>query len=92
MLNLKALIDENAVDPAMDIVNKETAEIVLDAVERFLTPQQKSAIHLVYLQSIKYDEAAQQMDVKISTLKSHLQKAKRKLRRVLRDYYFADKL
>ncbi|MCF7823228.1 MAG: sigma-70 family RNA polymerase sigma factor [Candidatus Marinimicrobia bacterium] len=50
-----------------------------------LSPNQADVITLYYLREFKYEEVAQIMDIPINTVKSHLYRAKERLREIIQE-------
>jgi RNA polymerase sigma-70 factor (ECF subfamily) len=52
-----------------------------------LSPDQRAAVMLVHAHGYRYAEAADLLDIPVSTLKNHLHRGARKLRRILGPSY-----
>jgi RNA polymerase sigma-70 factor (ECF subfamily) len=65
-------------DPAAATAQLELREIVQTAVES-LPPQQRAALLLIYFQGHTYSEAAEIMECSLSSIKTHMARALKKL-------------
>jgi len=90
MLRRKALEDHADLDSAVNwqeaqndteelVILKDTKK-VLDEGTNLLTPQQKQVYKLCHQDGLKYEEAAKELNVSISTVHSHMKLALRFLR------------
>ncbi len=73
-------------NPSEQSVNRETAEIIESAMNR-LAEEQRTTVTLREVDGLSYREIAAATDVNVGTVMSRLFYAKRKLRRLLREYY-----
>lgn len=80
-----ALIDRKILyDCEEDMEEKERTLNRLQSAMNNLTPQRKEALHRVFFEDKKYQEAADEMGVSINTLKTHLKTGIRNLREKLK--------
>lgn len=82
---LAEAVDDVAVDdaPERDLSFEQTARAVNAAIGRLSTPQ-RSAIVLFHLRGLSYAEIAGALDEPIGTIRSHLNRGRRKLEELLR--------
>lgn len=67
------------------VLLNETKRIIEDAIER-LPPQQRTVYQLCQQQGLKYDEAAQQLDIAPATVQTHMKLALKFMRAQLRQH------
>jgi DNA-directed RNA polymerase specialized sigma24 family protein len=72
------LFPREGADPEMPVVDQGLHE----ALTR-LTPDQRAAVMLVHAHGYRYAEAADLLDIPVSTLKNHLHRGGRRLRKLL---------
>jgi RNA polymerase sigma factor (sigma-70 family) len=77
-----ALDDEQLISPPVDIVGRETAEIVAAAV-RALPPLQREVLVLAQYEGLTLDEIARAVEAQTGAVKARLHRARRNLRRAL---------
>ena len=65
-------------DPAREAARRELKQTVLGAIET-LPPQQRATLVLAYYQGHTYPEIAEIMDCSLSTVKTHMSRALKKL-------------
>ena len=84
--------DEQIVDPpdffhpGISLENKENGEILFKAIEQLL-PNQKAAFILSKLENLSYKEIAEVMNLSEAAVDALLQRAKDKLKKILKNYY-----
>jgi len=69
-----AVADENAVNPADELVRREQKEKVRRAVESLPT-KQRAALILAYYQQLSYREVAQALNCSVGAVKTHMSRA-----------------
>ncbi len=85
--------DEQIVDPpdffhpGISLENKENGAILFKAIEQLL-PNQKAAFVLSKLENLSYKEIAEVMNLSEAAVDALLQRAKDKLKKILKNYYF----
>ncbi len=80
----RALADDNAADPAVELVKEEQKQQVRRAIEA-LPVKQRAALVLAYYQQLSYQEVAQTMGCSIGAVKTHMSRALAALARRLPD-------
>lgn len=84
--------DEQIVDPpdffhpGMSLENKENGAVLFKAIEQLL-PNQKAAFVLSKLENLSYREIADVMNLSEAAVDALLQRAKDKLKKILKNYY-----
>lgn len=78
------LADDNAADPAADLVKEEQKQQVRQAIEA-LPVKQRAALVLAYYQQLSYQEVARVMGCSIGSVKTHMSRALAALARKLPD-------
>jgi RNA polymerase sigma factor (sigma-70 family) len=81
---ISVLADDNAVDPANELVKEEQKQQVRRAVET-LPVKQRATLILAYYQQLSYSEVAQVMGCSIGTVKTQMSRALAALARTLPD-------
>lgn len=76
-MSLKVEAETNS---TQDAIQWREASSVLENALQTLTPQQRIAYELCHIQGLKYQEAAEQMDVSYETVHSHMKEAIKKIR------------
>jgi RNA polymerase sigma-70 factor (ECF subfamily) len=71
---------EDAPSPEERIVSRETLARVAEGVER-LRPEQRAVIALRYEAGLSYEEIARALDIPVNTVRTHLHRAKARLRK-----------
>jgi RNA polymerase sigma-70 factor (ECF subfamily) len=79
-----ALADDNAADPADELVRQEQKQQVRQAID-MLPVKQRAALVLAYYQQLSYQEVAQVMGCSIGSVKTHMSRALAALARKLPD-------
>lgn len=69
-------------DPAAELVRAETTARLVEALRR-LPPRQRELLHLVFYQDLSIAEAAGVLRVGVGTARTHYQRGKARLRRLL---------
>lgn len=77
------LNDDAAVGPSIDIVNRERAAIVAEAIA-FLPPLQRDVLILAEYEELTLDEICRAVDAELPAVKSRLHRARENLKRMLR--------
>lgn len=72
--------------PGVSLENKENATVLFKAIEK-LPPNQKTAFVLNKMESLSYMEIAEVMKLSESAVDALLQRAKKNLQKILRNYY-----
>ncbi|HEV8081613.1 MAG TPA: RNA polymerase sigma factor [Chitinophagaceae bacterium] len=84
--------DEQIIDlpdffhPGISLENKENGAILFKAIEQLL-PNQKAAFVLSKLENLSYKEIAEVMNLSEAAVDALLQRAKDKLKKILKNYY-----
>ncbi len=84
--------DEQIIDPpdffhpGISLENKETGAVLFEAIEQLL-PNQKTAFVLNKMENLSYREIGEVMNLSEPAVDALLQRAKDKLKKVLRNYY-----
>ena len=81
---VRTLADNNAADPANELVKEEQKQQVRRAIEA-LPVKQRAALVLAYYQQLSYQEVAQVMGCSIGSVKTHMSRALAALARKLPD-------
>ncbi len=79
-----ALADDNAADPANELVKEEQKQQVRQAID-MLPVKQRATLILAYYQQLSYQEVAQVMGCSIGTVKTQMSRALAALARKLPD-------
>jgi len=79
-----ALADDNAADPAAELVKEEQKQQVRQAID-MLPVKQRATLILAYYQQLSYQEVAQVMGCSIGTVKTQMSRALAALARKLPD-------
>lgn len=77
------LDDDTAISPSIDLVNRERAAIVADAIAR-LPPLQRDVLILAEYEELTLDEICRAVDAELPAVKSRLHRARENLKRILR--------
>ncbi len=72
--------------PGVHLENKENAAVLFKAIEQLL-PNQKTAFVLSKLENLSYREIAEVMNLSEAAVDALLQRAKDKLKNILKNYY-----
>ncbi len=91
-LDFDQLRDRDGSHPAEVAESREAARLrskVWDAVDQ-LSPAQKTAVLLFYREEMSCQDLAKVMDVPVATVKSHLHRARAKLRELLEPVFAGD--
>ena len=74
-------LEETAPDPESDIIKTENIELLRIALSR-LRSKYRNLLELRYYQGLSYDQLSVKLGIPIGTVKSDLNKAKRRLREI----------
>ena len=72
--------------PGISMENKENAGVLFKAIEK-LPPNQKTAFVLNKMENLSYIEIAEVMKLSDSAVDALLQRAKKNLQKILKNYY-----
>ncbi len=72
--------------PGVEMENKENATILFGAIDKLL-PNQKAAFILNKLEGLSYKEIGEVLDISDAAVDSLLQRAREKLKKILREHY-----
>jgi RNA polymerase sigma-70 factor (ECF subfamily) len=72
------------IDPATAIVRSESTRRLVAALER-LPPRQRDLLHLVFYQELTIREAAEVLGVSIGTARTHYDRGKKRVRKLLEE-------
>ncbi len=76
--------------PGISLENKENAAVLFKAIEQLL-PNQKNAFVLNKIENLSYREIAEVMSISEPAVDALLQRAKDKLKKILKNYYMSGK-
>ena len=74
-------LEETAPDPESDMIKTENIELLRIALSR-LRSKYRNLLELRYYQGLSYDQLSVKLGIPIGTVKSDLNKAKRRLREI----------
>lgn len=78
--------DESHNETEEAILLKDTREF-LDSVIQTLPPQQRAVYQLCHQEGLKYEEAAERLDISVNTVKTHMKRALATLRQQVGNEY-----
>ena len=73
--------------PGISLENKENGAVLFKAIEQLL-PNQKAAFVLSKMENLSYREIAEVLNLSDAAVDALLQRAKDKLKKILKNYYF----
>ncbi len=77
------LDDDSAISPSLDIVGRERAGVIAEAISR-LPPLQREVLILAEYEELTLDEICRAVDAELPAVKSRLHRARENLKRMLR--------
>lgn len=75
------IADDNLLDPESDMIKKENIKLLNMAMSRMSAPY-RNILKLRYHDALSYEQLSAELNVPIGTIKSNLNKAKHKLRKI----------